>query len=289
MLERLPPSVLKRIIAMLDQQEIRALSAVSRGLYDITAPVLFECLHIPIAPENALLLIKNFFQCHSRLGRARSLSLVRDLRFIVDVPERIGHRIASTPIRTDGCFPKSFGLAARLILEQLAPRKLTAFMWEFPWLPGEILGYSGYLPELQPQLTSITLSTISPNQREFKSLGLPCEQNVDGLLRLRYLKSLSWDGIHSERQIRILRRCLRQNSELEALHLSFSKEVRVDILQIIPAMDTKLFQSLCVLSLKNVFFSWSISIPPLLALPCLDTLALLDCVGTSSLSGYLLK
>ncbi|KAE8371343.1 hypothetical protein BDV26DRAFT_134226 [Aspergillus bertholletiae] len=241
---------------------MRALSTTSKLLYEATTPFSLGRLDILIDHTDVLSGIRIFFKYHGENGLAPYLRFVRELRFFVKDPIlshsselqklRDSSRTLGSSGQACGVFPKSFGHAARLILNGLVSGKLAAFVWEFPWLPGEVLGYNGYIPKFQPQLDAITLSTPPIGSTELKMCTPSYEQNVDGLVRLKCLRSLCWNGIHSRRQIKILNKCLQQNSnKLHTLRLCFSKQAHVDLSHITLGGKTS-FPNLHTISLENI-------------------------------------
>jgi hypothetical protein len=70
------------------------------------------------------------------------------------------------------------------------------------------------------------LKLLAPGEDfyEKRRHGMFLEGNVGGLVRLKHLKSLSWTGIYSLRQLRVLSACVKQNAaHLETLELGFAE------------------------------------------------------------------
>lgn len=85
--------------------------------------------------------------------------------------------------------------------------------------------------------------------------GIFLEGNVDGLVRLKHLKSLSWTGIHSLRQLRVLSACVKQNAaHLETLELGFAEHAQVDSAWISCLHDRSAFPNLRKLSIDGLLF-----------------------------------
>jgi hypothetical protein len=81
------------------------------------------------------------------------------------------------------------------------------------------------------------------------------EGNVDGLMRLKHLKSLSLTGIHSQRQLRVLSACVKQNAaHLQTLELGFSEHAQVDFAWISCLYDRSALPNLQKLSLDGLSF-----------------------------------
>jgi hypothetical protein len=81
------------------------------------------------------------------------------------------------------------------------------------------------------------------------------EGNVDGLVRLKHLKSLSWTGIHSQRQLRVLSACVKQNAaHLETLELGFAEHAQVDSAWMSCLHDRSAFPNLQNLSIDGLSF-----------------------------------
>ena len=85
--------------------------------------------------------------------------------------------------------------------------------------------------------------------------GTPLEGNVDGLMKLKHLRSLVWTGIHSQRQISVLNACVKQNAaHLETLELGFAEPAQVDSAWISCLHDRSAFPNLRKLSIDGLLF-----------------------------------
>jgi hypothetical protein len=118
-----------------------------------------------------------------------------------------------------------------------------------------ILGIHGYIPNYQAGIRSLKLLASGEGVGEKRRRGMLLEGNVDGLMRLKHLESLSWTGIHSQRQLRVLRACVKQNAaHLETLELGFSEHAQVDFAWISCLHDRSAFPNLRKLSLDGLSF-----------------------------------
>jgi hypothetical protein len=118
---------------------MRALSTTSKLLYEATAPFSLRRLDILIDRTDVLSDIRMFFKYHDKNGLAPYLRFVRELRFLVKDPIlshsselqklRDSSRTLGSPGQVCGVFPKSFGQAARLILDGLDSGNLAAFVY----------------------------------------------------------------------------------------------------------------------------------------------------------------
>lgn len=81
------------------------------------------------------------------------------------------------------------------------------------------------------------------------------EGNVDGLVRLKHLRSLSWTGIYSQKHLRVLSTCVKQNAaNLETLELGFAEHAQVDFAWISCLHDPSALPNLQKLALDGLSF-----------------------------------
>lgn len=127
--------------------------------------------------------------------------------------------------------------------------------WNFPCVPKEILGLGGCVPKTQALIRSITLYTPPLGQRRTNDYEVIQEQNVDGLTELTHLTSLRWEGLHTQRQLRILRKCVDRNyTHMESLVLTPHEYAQFDFTQLEFLLDNVILPCLRVRLLRRHAF-----------------------------------
>jgi hypothetical protein len=101
----------------------------------------------------------------------------------------------------------------------------------------------------------LKLLASSEGVSEKRRHGMLLEGNINGLIRLKHLESLSWTSIHSQRQLRVLHAYVKQNAaHLETLELGFAEHAHVDFAWISCLHDRSAFPNLRKLSLDGLSF-----------------------------------
>lgn len=117
-------------------------------------------------------------------------------------------------------------------------------------IPERILDTEGYVSQAQGDLENLSLITDGTCAH--------AGSHLEGLPWLKNLRNLSWQGIHNDWDIPILRKCLEENQMgLQALHLYVSNrpaEQEINELEFAVSRSAIRFPSLQSLSLSNFIF-----------------------------------
>ncbi|PYH75624.1 hypothetical protein BO82DRAFT_407885 [Aspergillus uvarum CBS 121591] len=180
-----------------------------------------------------------FLLRHDRYEAHVLLSSLRGLAFMAESPaqERLCcHRIPGSSQLSghDMLFPKSFIQGVTLLLNRLSAGHLMNFTWSYSWLPKGILDLEGYIPQSQPQLSSLALYTRGANDRVDGGCIISKDINVDGLVKLRHLRTLlAWHLDHDstammERELDLIREIgwHRGRNRLYRAHYRLFKELQ---------------------------------------------------------------
>ncbi|KAH7379649.1 hypothetical protein BKA64DRAFT_647968 [Cadophora sp. MPI-SDFR-AT-0126] len=224
MLEGLPKEVYWMVLNQVsDRRAFTQLCAVSKTLYELTLPKLYETVVISSESEKNLERIntKSFlignstarlhYTKHVRISAPFHENLDERCIHFRDIDDQIKHNFdEELEEREAGGRTKFRKLEATTLtfLEQLKDESLKSFSWELgTCIPREILGSEGYLPCEQTSLEAITLIT-----------GIGCPDETDGwnavdLSQFCALRRISWIGMQTDPYLQALRDALQKNSK----------------------------------------------------------------------------
>ncbi|OJJ77907.1 hypothetical protein ASPBRDRAFT_251915 [Aspergillus brasiliensis CBS 101740] len=236
MLDKLPTEVLCIVLEYLDRQGLNNLCRVSKDLYAITVPLLYESvtltsgkfemgkiwshagalLQAPISPVDLLVYVRDIeIREHDNYPRHQCFHIVRARGSSSESDYYQSSNDEKVPYSRDEIGSEGIRYLTSALLNafaRFAPDKLQRFCWNVgTCVPIEILGRSGFLVQNQRKLEAICLRT-----------GHTCDIGDDqiSLSEFTSLKSISWSGLDHASHMAELCLSLKLNARhLESLDL----------------------------------------------------------------------
>ncbi|KAH8816664.1 hypothetical protein F5884DRAFT_873409 [Xylogone sp. PMI_703] len=222
MLDQLPQEIYGLIVDQLsERKDLAQLCCVSKTLYELTIPKLYHTLSISPEAEEILACINiGPFIAGDVAGRLRHVKHLQIVApFHSNLEERCVHFDDSRDSENESewddpeYYPESriidLALSMWDIFRHLKDESLKSFSWHLgTCIPEDILGSEGYLPTKQTSLEAISLITGSGCFEE-EDLSDPID-----LTKFHSLKRISWIGVRTAAQFRIIRTAIRTNSQI---------------------------------------------------------------------------